>query len=124
MNTNTRLTLGVIGMVLAVACASAPAPTERMAAAESALRAAKEVGASQVPQAQLHAQLAQEQLDRAHQASADGDNERAERLLLRATADAELALAIARETASKNEATQAENALKSATARGGALSNQ
>jgi Domain of unknown function (DUF4398) len=123
MRANTLLVRSGCLMLLA-ACASAPEPTERMASAESAMRAAKEVGANQVPQAQLHTQLAQEQLDRAHKAIADGDNERADRLLLRATADAELALAIAREVASEHEANQAELALKSATALGGALSSQ
>lgn len=72
------------------------------------MRAAKEVGAHEYPQAQLHAQLAQEELERAQKLIEDGDNERAERLLWRATADAELAVAVAKEGASKKEAEAAE----------------
>jgi hypothetical protein len=95
------------GLFLFGACASAPQPTERLVSAEGAMRAAQEVGANQYPQAQLHAQLAKEELERAKKLIADGDNERAERLLWRATADAELAVAVTREGNSKKEAAAA-----------------
>ena len=115
MSTQSKRRFGVmITTLLMSACASAPEPTERMASAEAAMRAAKEVGATNVPKAQLHSQLAQEQFDQAKKAIADGDNERAERLLERSKADAELALAIARESTAEREATQAEAALHSA----------
>jgi hypothetical protein len=119
MNPRRKLmsSIFVSALLLTAACASAPPPTERMASAQSAMRAAKEVGASQFPTAQLHSQLAQEQFDQAQKAIADGDNERAERLLQRATADAELALAIARASVSEREANEAEATLRSTTAR-------
>jgi hypothetical protein len=107
----TLRSIGVLGgVILWGACGSAPQPTERLVSAQAAMRAAKEVGADQYPQAQLHAQLAQEQLDRAQKLIADGDNEKAERLLWRATADAELAVAVTREGNSKKEAVAAEQA--------------
>jgi hypothetical protein len=88
-------------------CASAPEPTERLVGAQAALRAAQEVGADRYPQAQYHAQLAKEQLEQARKLIADGDNERAELLLRRASADAEVAVAVAREGAAKQAATAA-----------------
>ncbi len=85
------------------ACASAPKPTDQMVATEAALRAAKEVGAGTDPQAQLHAKLAEEQLDRARQLMEDVENEEAQRMLERAKADAELALALSRKADLANE---------------------
>jgi hypothetical protein len=102
--TTIRTMGGLTGLILLGACGSAPQPTERLVSAQAAMRAAKEVGASQYPQAQLHEKLAQEQLERAQKLIADGDNERAERLLWRATADAELAIAVTREATSKKAA--------------------
>jgi len=83
-----------------------------MVSAEGAIRAAQEVGASKVPQAQLHVRLAQEQVDKAKALMQDGDNKRAEMLLLRAQSDAELAVALAREDSAKNEAQQALDQVK------------
>jgi len=96
---------------MALACGSSPQPTERLATAQAAVRAAKEVGAKDVPQAQLHAQLAEEQVTQAQKMIEDGDNERAEMVLRRATADAELAVALARENESQKQAEAAESAL-------------
>jgi hypothetical protein len=98
----SRLMLALLPMM--AACASAPAPTDRMANAESAVRAAKEVGSDQVPKAQLLVKLAQEEIDKAKKLSADGENEKAASLLARASADAELGLAMAREQAARDSA--------------------
>jgi len=93
--------LGALGSMSA--CASAPKPTDQMVATEAALRAAKEVGARKDPQAQLHAKLAEEQLARARELMEEGENESAERMLARARADAELALALSRKADLANE---------------------
>ncbi len=83
----------------AVACgASFPPPTQRMADAQSAERSATELGANNVPAARLSVKLAQDQITQAQQAMTEGDNKRADGLLIRAKADAELAIAQARET--------------------------
>jgi len=89
-----------------IACASAPAPYEREASWGAAIRAANEVGAAQVPQAALHLKLAQEQLDKAKAQMKDGDNAQAAYTLLRCQADAELALALARENKTRTDAQQ------------------
>ena len=87
------ITLPVIG-----ACgASFPPPTQRLADAQSAERSAREVGANDAPAAQLSLKLAQDQIGQAQKAMSNGDNERADSLLIRAKMDGELALAQARE---------------------------
>ena len=102
-----------------VGCGSYPAPTERMVASQSSLRAAQEVGAQNNPQAALHLKLAQEQIEEARQLMADGENKRAEFVLLRAGADAELAVALAREASARAEAQKALDDLKQLKAEGG-----
>lgn len=102
----------VVGIgLLGLACGGAPQPTDRLAGAQAAVRAAKEVGADKVPQAQLHTKLAEEQVVHANKLMEEGENERAEMVLRRATADAELAVALAREAESARQATAAEGAL-------------
>ena len=95
MQTSTVLLL--IAAPLFGACASFPAPTQRLADAQSAERSAREVGANDAPAAQLSLKLAQDQIGQAQKAIANGDNERADSLLIRAKMDGELALAQARE---------------------------
>jgi hypothetical protein len=82
---------------LAAGCASTLPPTQRMADAESAMRSAREVGADTQPVAKLEVKLAEEQIAQAKALVASGDNKRADFVLMRARADAELALALARE---------------------------
>jgi hypothetical protein len=81
--------------------ASVPPPTQRMADAESAERSAREVGADSEPAAQLSLKLAQEQIGQAKTAMADDENAKADSLLVRAQADAELAIAQAREKSAR-----------------------
>ena len=73
----------------------------------SAISAAEEAGASKVPSASLYLQLAKEELENAKGLAANGDKEQAESMLLRAQADAELAVALSRGDADKTEATEA-----------------
>jgi hypothetical protein len=89
--------LVMIGPLLGACGASLPPPTQRLADAQSATRSARELGANNEPAAQLSLKLADEQISQAQQAIANGDNKRAESLLVRAKADAELAVAQARE---------------------------
>lgn len=94
----------VAGLALiAMGCASHPAPTDQVASSLASVRGAEEAGAAQVPEAALHLKLAQEQIDRAKQLMEKDDNQRAEDLAVRAYQDAELALALAREHESKQK---------------------
>ncbi|MEN6473851.1 MAG: DUF4398 domain-containing protein [Syntrophaceae bacterium] len=93
--------VAVVATAIIAGCANAPLRTE---ASTSGIRAAEEVGAANVPQASLHLQLAKEELERAQALSAKGEKEEADSMLLRAEADAELAVALSREDAEKTEA--------------------
>jgi len=104
----------VIGATLfGLGCGGAAVPTEKLTAAEASMRAAQEVGANSVPQAELHLKLAEEQVQLARKLSADGDNERAGAVLLRAKADADLALALARDAQAEKTLEAADAKLKS-----------
>lgn len=87
--------------VFAAACGSFPKPEARITSSEAAIRGAQEAGAPSVPAATLHLKLAQEQREKAMEAVKNGENEKADYLLMRAEADAELANALAREAAAK-----------------------
>ncbi|HKA89849.1 MAG TPA: DUF4398 domain-containing protein [Haliangiales bacterium] len=91
----------------AIGCGSAQVPADKMAASEASIRAADEVGAKNVPTAALHLQFAKEQVEQAKKLIADDDNERARWVLMRAEADAELALVLAREQSMRDAAQKA-----------------
>ena len=87
-----------LATLVVVGCGSGTIPLEQIASAQGAVRAAREMGAEKAPpDAQLHLRLAREAVESAKRLVADGDNTRAEWLLRRAEADAELALQLARE---------------------------
>jgi hypothetical protein len=91
----------VVATAITGGCASAPLHTE---ASTSGIRAAEEVGASRVPRAALHLQLAKEELEHAKALSTQGEKDKAASMLLRADVDAQLAVALSREDAEKAEA--------------------
>jgi hypothetical protein len=99
-----------ITTLLIVGCASGyPPPAEHLASAMAAARAAKESGAANVPRAALQLKLAEEQIAQARQMMQNGANERADYMTLRAYNDAELALALARETDALTRASRAQS---------------
>ncbi len=73
-------------------------------ASTAAIRSAEELGAPNVPQASLHLQLAKEELEAASKLNAAGDADEAKSMLLRAEADAELAIALSRVASERAEA--------------------
>jgi hypothetical protein len=87
--------------IVAGCAANVPLRTE---ASTSGIRAAEEAGAAKVPQASLHLQLAKEELELAKGLAAKGEKEQAASMLLRAEADAELAVVLSRGDAEKSEA--------------------
>lgn len=94
--------------VMGVGCAASfPVPTRSLADAQSAERSASELGAASRPTAQLHLQLAHDQIAQASNAMKGGDNERADGLLLRARSDAELAIALMRYQSAETDAPKA-----------------
>ena len=97
--------VAVVATAIVVGCTSAP--PLRTEKSTSGIRAAEEVGAAKVPQASFHLQLAKEELELAKSLSAKGEKEEASSMLLRAEADAELAIVLSREDAEKTEANAA-----------------
>jgi hypothetical protein len=98
-------------MVLFGGCATTSSP-ESMEKSAATIRAAQEVGSSSVPKAALHVQLAREQSAHAKELLKSGgsdDRKQAESLFARAQADADLALALAREDVDRDAAQQAVN---------------
>ena len=91
----------VAAAIVAGCAANVPLRTE---ASTSGIRAAEEAGAAKVPQASLHLQLAKEELELAKGLAAKGEKEQAASMLLRAEADAELAVVLSREDAERSEA--------------------
>lgn len=106
------MSIKTVLLALAATCAagcagSYPVPTQRIEGARTAVEKAHGAGADMLPAAELHLKLAEEQTAAASAALRDGDNKRAEHLLLRAQADAELAAAMAREDKAKTDAPRA-----------------
>lgn len=102
----------VLGAFTAFGCAGAAPPTERLTTAEAAIRGAMEVDANSLPRGALHLKLAQEQVDKAKRYIEDDMNQRADLALRRAQADAELAIALAREHEMKEKAKGAHQRLE------------
>ena len=102
----SKVTVSILALALG-ACASFPVPSEHLAQAESGSRAAQEVGAGNEPSAALHLKMANDQIAEAKKLMANGDNERADAVLLRARSDAELSLQLAKEARAKNDAAAA-----------------
>jgi hypothetical protein len=95
------------GAAFLLGCAGEQTPVQSLEQSKAAIRAAEEVGASKIPQASLHLQYAKEESQRAEDLIANGDKNRGASLLMRAEADANLAVAMSREAQERHEAQQA-----------------
>jgi hypothetical protein len=118
---NTLIGAFGIAFVTAGCGASFPPPTQKLADAEAAHRSARELGADRKTTAQLNLKLAGDEIAAAREQMKAGDNKRADFILLRAKADAELALSLAREQDASNETVKAidtSNAAQNAKANG------
>jgi hypothetical protein len=109
--TTTRAVLALfLGAALVGGCASTRPPTEKMESSAASIRGAEQAGAEDVPRAALYLQLANEQSAKAKTLIAAGgkDNMRAaSNLLMRASADGELAIALADDDKARLAAEQA-----------------
>jgi hypothetical protein len=94
-------------VLFASACASTPAPHDKVASSAAAIRSADEVGAGGVPQASLYLQMARDEYEQGRTQMRNGDNHAATQSLMKSQADAELALAAAREAKTRASAQQA-----------------
>jgi hypothetical protein len=106
-----------MGLMIALAgalaaCASVQLNPTRVSEVQASLRAAEEVGAGSNPKAQLHLQLARDEIAEANRLAKAGDGENARLLLDRAQADAELALQLARTEQEQQKAREAWDKVK------------
>jgi hypothetical protein len=92
-------------MVGGIGCVSAHMPSaSHIASAEAAIRNARELGAERIPDASVHLELAERQLARAMSDIDRGDAHDARWMVVRADADAHLALALTREARTREAA--------------------
>lgn len=88
----------LVSLTTAACVSGAPVPADKLARSESAIRSAEELGAERNAEGARYLQAAREQLATGRKFVIDGDQATATPLLLRAEADAELAMNITRES--------------------------
>jgi hypothetical protein len=107
----TTTLLGLfLGAGLIAGCGSSPPPTQNMESSAASIRGAEVAGAEDVPRAALYLQLANEGSEKARALIASGGPQNmnlAARHLMRAAADAELAIALAEDDKERLAAEQA-----------------
>ncbi len=108
----TSMCIGLLSAATLAGCASTSVSADKMAAPQVRIAAAKEAGAAENPTAALHLKLANDALEKAKALARDGEGERANMTLDRATVDAELALELARLDNTRSEANEAIDAIQ------------
>jgi hypothetical protein len=109
-----RMAKVAIASVLLGACGSSlPPPSDEWAAAQADVGRAQSGGAPSVPDAKLHLQLAQEDLQKSKDLM-DKDNKRAASLVALARVEAQLALSLAKAASAEDTAQQAQQDLQKA----------
>jgi hypothetical protein len=109
-----RMAKVAIAAVLLCACGSSlPPPSDEWAAAQADVGRAQSGGAPGVPDAKLHLQLAQEDLQKSKDLM-DKDNKRAASLVALARVEAQLALSLAKASLAQENAQQAQQDLQKA----------
>ena len=88
----------------AAGCAGSSTPVVELNRTDAALRAAREVNAHRIPRAALHIKMAEDQREVARRFIANGEEDEASAALDRATLDAELAVALAKEERARKNA--------------------
>jgi len=112
MRTSTSGVVVLLGVALGLGCgASVPPPNDQFAAAQADVGRAQAGGAPEIPDAKLHLQLATEDLQRSKQLMGQ-DNTRATTLVAVASSEAQLAIALARQAAARDQARVAEAELQ------------
>ena len=110
-----RIALMTALSILTVACGgSIPPPSDEWSAAQADVGRAESGGAPGVPDAKLHLQLAQEDLQKSKALMDTQDNQRAASLVAVARVEAQLALSLARATQAQAQAKQAQADLQKA----------
>lgn len=96
--------VGTLGTALGGCLFGGPVPADKLARSEAAVRGAEEIGAERHGIASRHLQTARASFKEGKKLVIDGDQERATMMLLRAEADAELAMNVTRESTALEDA--------------------
>jgi hypothetical protein len=110
-------TIALLAACMAACGSSLPPPNDEYSAAQADVGRAQTGGAPGVPDARLHLQLAEEDLQKSKGLMDGGDNKRASDLIAVARVEAQLALSMARQEQSEGHAREAQAEL--AKAKGG-----
>jgi hypothetical protein len=114
MNTTTsRSRVAVLAALCVGGCASSGLDQQRLVDTQATVAAVEELDEAEHPEVSLHLKYARDQLAAARRLQDEGEDEAAARMLERAHADAQLALAMARTQRSREEAQQAWNEVES-----------
>ncbi len=120
MTTKTTKTwlVALAAAALDIGCGSSalPPPNDQWAAAEADVGRAQAGGAPAVPEAMLHLQLAQEDLQKSRQLMGKDDT-RANTLTTLARAEAQLAFSLAKQAAAQDQARTAQGDLRDSAAK-------
>jgi hypothetical protein len=109
MNTTTQRAIHIIATAALClgGCAGSGLDQQRLVDIQAAVSATEELDEAEHPDVSLHLKFARDQLAAAKRLADEGEDEDANRMLERAQADAELALAMARTERSRKEAREA-----------------
>jgi hypothetical protein len=102
----------MLAALLVAGCASTKA-TKEFTQAKASIRAAEEIGADQEPQAAFYLAKAREKFQQGEQLIEENEGEEAVWTLEKAQADADLALAMAREATMRQEAEETRERIQS-----------
>jgi hypothetical protein len=97
----------VLALAVVAGCGATVVPTKQVSETQASIRAAQELGAERTPRAAVHLKMARDQAAQAQTLIAAGETGEAWYLLRRAEADADLAIALTRETDMRRKAMQA-----------------
>ena len=111
------VTIALLAAMTAACGSSFPPPNDEYSAAQADVGRAESGGAPGVPDAKLHLQLAQEDLQKSKGFIDSGDNKRAADLIAVARVEAQLALSMAKQQQAEDQARKAQSDL--ARAKGG-----
>ena len=96
--------VGTLGVALGGCLSGGPVPADKLARSEAAVRGAEEIGAERNAIGSRHLQAARASFKEGKQLVMDGEQDRATMMLLRAEADAELAMNVTREATALEDA--------------------
>lgn len=99
--------LATCGAMIVLSCGGYLAPHAHLATAMATTQVAEELGATKLEHSAYHVKLAHAQIERAQELIRKGQHEKADYMTLRAYNDAELAIALVRESIARERAMRA-----------------